>query len=155
MDRTTSKRIGTVWVCAALACAVLIVVGTRTAQGGVEVWTKHGLYGRGVTALAVDPHTPSTLYATTSGGVFQSTDSGASWSPVNAGLINTNVNALAIDPTTPSTLYAGTGGGVFGTASPALPPGGIPSHVAPEWHRGQPGRVELARMDKNRSRSTW
>ena len=39
------------------------------------------------------------------------TDSGATWSPVNTGLINTNVNALAIDPTTPSTLYAGTGGG--------------------------------------------
>src|SRR5574341_1313772 len=53
------------WVCAALACAVLIVVGTRTAQGGVEVWTKHGLYGRGVTALAIDPLTPSTLYAGT------------------------------------------------------------------------------------------
>jgi len=76
----------------------------------------------GVTALAIDPHTPSTLYAATSGGVFQSTDSGASWSSVNAGLINTNVDALAIDPTTPSTLYAGTRGGVFGTASPALPP---------------------------------
>ena len=103
------------WVWAALACAVLIVVGTRTAQGGVEVWTSHGPYGRGVTALAIDPHIPSTLYAATSGGVFRSTDSGASWSPVITGLTNTDVKALAIDPMTPSTLYAGTwgGGGVF------------------------------------------
>src|SRR5262245_2866064 len=102
------------WVWAALACAGLIVVGTRTAQGGVEVWTKHGLYGRDITALAIDPHIPSTLYAATSGGVFQSTNSGASWRSVMTGLTNTDVKALAIDPMAPSTLYAGTwGGGVF------------------------------------------
>ena len=48
-------------------------------------------------------------------GVFQSTNSGASWSPVNTGLSGgaLYVYALAIDPHTPSTLYAGTGSGVF------------------------------------------
>src|SRR3989449_3553889 len=62
-------------------------------------------------ALAIDPLTPTTLYAGTSGGVFKSTDGGASWSA--SGLIN--VSALAIDPLTPTTLYAGTSvfGGVF------------------------------------------
>jgi photosystem II stability/assembly factor-like uncharacterized protein len=62
-------------------------------------------------ALAIDPLTPTTLYAGTSGGVFKSTDGGASWSA--SGLIN--VAALAIDPLTPTTLYAGTSNvGVFG-----------------------------------------
>src|SRR3989442_1318092 len=62
-------------------------------------------------ALAIDPLTPTTLYAGTSGGVFKSTDGGASWSA--SGLIN--VSALAIDPLTPTTLYAGTSNvGVFG-----------------------------------------
>src|SRR5436190_1676610 len=71
-----------------------------------------------IPALAIDPTTPSTLYAGTitldaanmftGGGVFQSTDGGGSWSAVSSGLTNTGVEALAIDPTTPSTLYAGT-----------------------------------------------
>jgi len=63
-------------------------------------------------ALAINPATPSTLYAGTwGGGVFQSTNSGGSWNAVNMGL--GWVNTLAINPTTPSTLYAGTDGGVF------------------------------------------
>src|SRR2546430_6969673 len=36
-------------------------------------------------ALAIDPQTPSTLYAGTSGrGVFQSTDGGASWRAIRS-----------------------------------------------------------------------
>jgi len=64
-----------------------------------------------VFALAINPATPSTLYAGTyGGGVFQSTNSGGSWSAVNTGLSGDalSVHALAIDPATPSTLYAGT-----------------------------------------------
>ena len=70
-----------------------------------------------VAALAIDPVTPSTLYAgTDGGGVFKSTDGGGTWSAVNTGLPDDAVvYALAIDPTTPSTLYAGDvrTGGVF------------------------------------------
>jgi hypothetical protein len=66
-----------------------------------------------ISALAIDPITPSTLYAGTwnAGGVFKSTDSGGSWSAVNTGLPTdtfgyTHVVALVIDPTTtPNTLY--------------------------------------------------
>ena len=62
-----------------------------------------------VHALAIDPATPTTLYAgTDGGGVFKSTDGGGSWSAVNTGLTDTYVHALAIDPATPTTLYAGT-----------------------------------------------
>jgi hypothetical protein len=65
--------------------------------------------------LAIDPATPATLYAGTSGdGVFKSTNGGGNWTAANTGLTNTDVNTLAIDPATPTTLYAGThGGGVF------------------------------------------
>ena len=66
----------------------------------------------GVSALALDPTTPTTLYAGTSDGVFKTTDGGTSWSPVNTGLavLSTTVRALALDPTTPTTLYAGRAG---------------------------------------------
>ena len=68
-----------------------------------------------ITTLAIDPATPTTLYAgTNSDGMFKSTNGGGNWSAVNTGLTATGVHTLAIDPTTPTTLYAGTyGGGVF------------------------------------------
>ena len=79
-----------------------------------------GLTNTHVNALAIDPVTPSTLYAGTGGGVFRSTNGGAAWSPINSGLTNTDIRALAIDTVMPSKLYAGTwGGGVF--AMPAHP----------------------------------
>ncbi len=62
-----------------------------------------------VNALAIDPDTPSTVYAGTRQGVFKSTDSGNSWIARNQGLSFTFVNALVIDPKRPSTIYIGTG----------------------------------------------
>jgi len=86
----------------------LTLGGAREAQGG---WTAIGPNGGPVTALAINPVTPSTLYAGTDGGVFKSTDGGTSWRAVNT---NSYVYALAINPKIPSTLYAGSdGAGVF------------------------------------------
>jgi photosystem II stability/assembly factor-like uncharacterized protein len=64
-----------------------------------------------VSALAIDPVHPETLYAAARGrGVFRSTDSGESWHPFNSGLTDHDVRALALDATG-RTLYAGTTGG--------------------------------------------
>lgn len=68
--------------------------------------------------LAIDPVTPTILYAGTPSGVYKSMDGGATWNAANSGLTdlaspNPDVGALAIDPATPTTLYAGTGVGVF------------------------------------------
>jgi hypothetical protein len=49
---------------------------------------------------------------TGNGGVFLSTDNGASWHAVTAGLTNSDVMALAISPDG-TNLFAGTSGGVF------------------------------------------
>ena len=64
-------------------------------------------------ALAIDPATPSTLYAGTEAGVFRSTDGAATWSAMNAGLTNLTINGLAVDPADPSTVYAATSGKLF------------------------------------------
>jgi photosystem II stability/assembly factor-like uncharacterized protein len=65
----------------------------------------------GITALAIDPVHPQTLYAATAWrGVFRSTDSGKSWHPFNTGLADRAVAALALDATG-RRLYAGTAGG--------------------------------------------
>src|SRR2546422_1378767 len=68
-------------------------------------------YSQSIQVLAIAPTTPTTLYAgTNGGGVFKSTNLGASWSAVNTGLTSPGVLALAVDPATPTILYAGTGG---------------------------------------------
>ena len=95
-----------------LLALVMGVSQSYPVSAGTTVWENIGPEGGTVHALAIDPQTPTTLYAgTDSGGVFKSTDGGASWSAVNNGLTAAWVLALAIDPQTPTTLYAGTYGG--------------------------------------------
>jgi photosystem II stability/assembly factor-like uncharacterized protein len=58
----------------------------------------------GTFAIAVDPMSPSTVYAGTRHGVRTSRDGGENWS---AAVLSENpVYALAVDPITPSTVYA-------------------------------------------------
>ena len=59
-----------------------------------------------VRALAIDPQTPTTLYAGTVGGVFKSSDGGVSWTAsVITPYYSVRVDALAIDPKIPTTIY--------------------------------------------------
>jgi photosystem II stability/assembly factor-like uncharacterized protein len=79
-----------------------------------------------ITCLAVDPLTPSTVYAGTSGdgfsadcgGILRSTDAGVTWTPVNNGMTKSlgyysAIRQIAIDPITPSTVYAMTTTGIL------------------------------------------
>ncbi len=77
---------------------VLAVVIAVLVLRAVPAYSSHE--GVLISALAIDPLTPTTLYAGTPGGVFKSTDGGASWSA--SGLIKPSV--LAIDPLTSTTL---------------------------------------------------
>lgn len=70
-----------------------------------------------VNSLAIDPQTPTTLYAGTSGApspsVIKSTDGGATWFAANSGVGGSFVFGLGIDPQNPSTIYAGSSFEVF------------------------------------------
>jgi hypothetical protein len=92
-----------------------LVLAAQPAGAGLNAWTSHGPQGAQVNALAIDPATPTILYAgTNGGGVFKSIDGGETWSAATSGLTATGVRAVVIDPKTPTTLYAGTSeGGVF------------------------------------------
>jgi hypothetical protein len=57
-----------------------------------------------VSALAIAPTWPATVFAATNAGVYRSTDDGASWTTVAA---YDYATALAVDPVTPMTVYAG------------------------------------------------
>lgn len=73
-----------------------------------------------VSALAIDPATPSTIYAGTSlQGVYRSSDAGTTWSLSNTGLLNLAVSTIAVDPHAPAILYVGTSTGVFKSTNSA------------------------------------
>ena len=97
----------------------------RTQNGGAT-WAYAGTDKAG--AIAVDPSNPSIVYAGRRGdgsddgrgGIFKSTDGGATWasiwrSPIPPGPKDRDpsVITLVVDPRATSTVYVSTGGGVF------------------------------------------
>jgi photosystem II stability/assembly factor-like uncharacterized protein len=99
--------------------------GTGTAEGGGGVsaqitdgrWRPApGLEGGTITALAVDPQHPDTVFAATiQAGVFKSADGGRTWRSLNLPSRVGRPDAIAIAPADPETLYVGTGRGVAKT----------------------------------------
>lgn len=77
-----------------------------------------GLAGE-VSAIAVAPNAPNTVYASVPSGIHRSTDGGVTWTkPTGAGLpVNPFALCLAVDPTNSLVVYAGfNNGGLFKTA---------------------------------------
>src|SRR5262245_4958395 len=75
------------WVATATwVVALTCVVRVESVHAQSERWRSLGPEGGAAYALAIDPRSPSTLYAGTKGGVFKSDDGGSHWSAINAGL---------------------------------------------------------------------
>ncbi|HRC88275.1 MAG TPA: hypothetical protein PK413_22020, partial [Thermoanaerobaculia bacterium] len=71
----------------------------------------YGFSGR-ITSLAVDPTSPSVIYAgAANGGVWKTTDGGLHWSPMSgeSTLPGLSIGSIAIDPLSPNLIYAGGG----------------------------------------------
>ena len=65
-----------------------------------------------VSAIAVDPSDATHVLAgAAGGGVWESRNSGATWTPRTDDRESLAIGAIAFDPTTPATVYAGTGEG--------------------------------------------
>jgi len=89
---------------------LLILVATG-AWAETDVWTSIGPFGGSARALAISPRNSSVVYVGTTGGIFKTTDGGASWRLSNSGLPPGFIaRCLAIDPQTPDTIYAGGSG---------------------------------------------
>lgn len=73
-------------------------------------WRGPGNIGGRIRAMLIDPADRTKLWiGAAGGGIWRSTDAGASWSPVNDFMPNLAVCALLYDPTNAQTMYAGTG----------------------------------------------
>ena len=72
-------------------------------------WRMGPVSGR-VTALAMDPAAEDTLYlGSAAGGLWKSTDAGASWQPLTDALGTGSIGSLLLEPGTPGEIWVGTG----------------------------------------------
>ncbi|HEY7914384.1 MAG TPA: SBBP repeat-containing protein, partial [Blastocatellia bacterium] len=87
---------------------------------GAASWNNNNDLNNDVSALAVAPNAPLTIYAGTTAGPHKSTDGGATWQkPQNAGLPTFPLSTvLAVDPANPSIVYTGIiNGGLYKTTN--------------------------------------
>jgi uncharacterized protein (TIGR03437 family) len=85
-------------------------------QQRLGAWTAlgPGNIGGRTRALLINPQDPNVMYAAgVAGGIWKSTNAGASWTPLADMLPNIAVNSMAFDPANLNTIYAGTGEGYF------------------------------------------
>jgi hypothetical protein len=67
-----------------------------------------------VSSIAVDPKNPKhLLLGAAGGGIWESADTGATWSPRTDQMPSLAIGAIAFDPTAPNKVYAGSGEGNF------------------------------------------
>jgi photosystem II stability/assembly factor-like uncharacterized protein len=82
-------------------------VGPKGIQTTIENW---GTISGRVKAIAVHPTDPLTVYiGAASGGLWKTTDGGATWLDIGHGLEAQTFGAIAIDPANPEIVYAGSG----------------------------------------------
>lgn len=75
-------------------------------------WIGPGNVGGRVRALLVHPSAPATMFAgSVSGGIWKTTNAGASWAPIDDFMANLAVTSMVFHPTNPQIMYAATGEG--------------------------------------------
>jgi hypothetical protein len=66
--------------------------------------------GGRIVCMAIDPNNTDNLWVgSASGGIWRSTNAGASWSSVTTNLPVLGVSSILVDPSNSNTIYAGTG----------------------------------------------
>lgn len=86
--------------------AVVQIGSMRTASAGIDRWTTQGPTGGSPQGLAIAASRPSTLYASSSGGLFRTDDGARTWYEVNGKFIR----SVFVDPRRPQVLFAALNG---------------------------------------------
>ena len=96
---------GRLFAKAASAFTCLVCLATALfavpAAAGTNSWT---VIGPVTGPIAVDPSSPSTIYAAVDGTVLKTTDGGGHWADLAVSVLYP-VNSLVIDPSSPATIY--------------------------------------------------
>src|SRR5262245_20958588 len=89
-----------------------VPLGPAGLPGGQALGGGRVLVTGRITGIAIHPTTPNTMYVSGArGGVWKTTDGGATWTPKSDDEASLAIGALALAPSAPDTLYAGTGEG--------------------------------------------
>ncbi len=84
----------------------------KTINGGL-VWVLLSLVDQRIIhedqfSIAFKPADPDTVYIGNDGGIYKTTDGGATWASLNSGLPITQINSVAVHPQDPQIALAGT-----------------------------------------------
>ena len=75
-------------------------------------WLGPGNIGGRIRSIAISPIRPDTMFAgSVGGGIWKTTNGGASWAAVDDFMAVLSVSTIVINPVTPNVMYAGTGEG--------------------------------------------
>jgi hypothetical protein len=81
---------------------------------GNWIWLGPGNIGGRVRAIVIHPTETDRIWAgAVSGGIWYTSNGGASWTPVNDFMTSLAVSTLIMDPTDSAIMYAGTGEGFY------------------------------------------
>jgi len=95
------------------AAAAVLPLTAGISPGG-WTWLGPGNIGGRTRSIAIHPTSPSIMWAASvAGGIWKTTNGGASWGPLDDFMASLNVSTLVLDPTDSNTLYAGTGEGFY------------------------------------------
>jgi photosystem II stability/assembly factor-like uncharacterized protein len=79
-------------------------------------WLGPGNVGGRLRAIVIHPTEPNVMWiGSASGGIWKTTNGGASWFPLDDFLPSLAIGCMILDPREPDVLYAGTGEGFFET----------------------------------------
>ncbi|MCX6358268.1 MAG: Ig-like domain repeat protein, partial [Armatimonadetes bacterium] len=85
-------------------------VGPRNLATPYRLFYGEGKLSGRINAVAYDAGHPGTYYlASSGGGVWKSTDSGANWTPLSDDWTYLKASSIALDPSNTNTVYVGTG----------------------------------------------
>ena len=85
-------------------------------QPRLGTWTSlgPGNIGGRTRTIIINPDNPNIMFAGgVAGGIWKTTNAGASWTPIADLIANIAVTCMAFDPRNANTIYAGTGEGFF------------------------------------------
>lgn len=87
-------------------------------------WLGPGNIGGRIRSIVIHPDTPNVMWiGAVSGGIWKTTNAGASWAPVNDFLPTLAVGCLIMHPNNPNIMFAGTG--EFDGSANGIPGAGI------------------------------
>lgn len=130
----------------------------KTIDGGTN-WTKSLDFAdstlKGVMDLAINPTTPSTVFAATTDGLYRTTNSGATWTLIHSVVLPMD---LCFKPGDPNVLYVGcgnfasTGTGIYKTTNANAPSPTFTKLTSPNLPNPISGKIQIAISANNPSK---